>query len=112
MKILLTTLVLLTVFPTYSLGGWFGSDTYEECLLDEGVKDAKTDAGVRAIKEACKKMHPEYMWERNINSIRTRYPKSYGDLSDCDLVKKVQRILKYSDKYTFDRYGVNPSTCD
>ena len=49
MKTLLISLILFTCYPTYSFAGWFGSDTYEECLFDEDVGDARTKEAVREI---------------------------------------------------------------
>ena len=112
MKILLTTLILLTMFPTYSHGKWFGSDTYAECLLDEDVKDAKTNQGVRAIERACKIRHPEYDWNRHLRSLRVGAHESYSNYSDCELVKAVKRNGDRSDKVLINLYGINPSTCD
>ena len=112
MKILLTTLILLTMFPTYSHGKWFGSDTYEECLLDEDVKDAKTKEGVRAIEKACSIRHPEYKWKHNLLWLRVQADKSYSSYSDCELIKAVKRGTDFTDEILIDRYGINPSTCD
>ena len=112
MKILLTTLILLTMFPTYAHGKWFGSDTYEECLLDEDVKDAKTKEGVRAIERACKIRHPEYEWNRHLLSLRLRAHESYSNYSDCDLIKAAYRGSDISNEVFIDHYGINPSTCD
>ena len=114
MKILLISFILLSGYPTYSFGAWFGSDTYEECLLDEDVKDARTKEAVREIKRACSKRHPEHKWEINLQMLRIRAHESYSNYSDCNLIKLVKKNGngKWTDKFLEERYGVNPSKCD
>jgi hypothetical protein len=112
MKILLATIMLITIFQPIAFGGWFSSDTYGECLLDEGVKDAKTKAGVRAIKYACKKRHPEYEWKLNMWKLRHNAHKSYSKYSDCNFIKAIQDKTGESNQVFADDYGVNPSTCN
>ena len=114
MKTLLISLILFTCYPTYSFAGWFGSDSYEECLLDEDVGDARTTAAVREIKRACSKRHPEYKQEINLRRLRMNAHESYSDYSDCELVNVVKKNgnRKYSDKFLKERYGINPSKCD
>jgi len=114
MKTLLISLILFTCYPTYSFAGWFGSDTYEECLFDEDVGDARTKEAVREIKKACKKRHPEGFWRDRFDRYKQKYPKVYGNLSDCEIVKKMKRLTNNShgDNSFVDLFGVNPSTCN
>jgi|TARA_B110000967_G_C18375855_1_gene312867 hypothetical protein len=114
MKTLLISFILLTCYPAYSFAGWFGSDTYEECLLDEDVGGARTKEGVREIKKACSKRHPEYKQEINLRRLKSNAHKSYSNYSDCELVNVVKKNGngEYSDKFLKERYGINPSKCD
>jgi hypothetical protein len=111
--LLILPFLFLVGIPTYSSAGWFGSDTYEECLLDE-VGDARTKEAVREIKKACKKRHPEGFWRDRFERYKQNYPKVYGNLSDCEIVKKMKRLTnnRHSDSTFVDMFGVNPSKCD
>jgi hypothetical protein len=110
--LLIIPFLFLIGLPTHSVAGWFGSDTYEECLLDEDVGDARTKEAVREIKKACKKRHAKDFWSSNFDNWRTKYPNQFNNLSDCEFVKKFQSVTKDGNKYFVDNFGVNPSTCD
>ena len=110
--LLIIPFLFLIGLPTHSVAGWFGSDTYEECLLDEDIGDARTKEAVREIKKACKKRHAKDFWSSNFDNYRTQYPNSFKNLSDCEFVKKFQSMTKDGNKYFVDNFGVNPSTCD
>jgi len=112
--LLIVPFLFLIGLPTHSVAGWFGSDTYEECLLDEDVGDARTKEAVREIKRACKNRHPEYMWNQHLLSARMSVGESASNYSDCELVKRVQKNGngKFSDKVLEKHYGINPSKCD
>ena len=110
--LLILPLIFLAGIPTYSSAGLFGSDSYEECLLDKDIKDARTNAAITAIKNYCKKRHAKDFWSNNFDYWRTQYPNSFNNLSDCEFVKKFQSMTKDGDKYFVDDFGVNPSKCD
>ena len=110
--LLILPLLFLIGLPTYSVAGWFGSDSYEECLLDKDIKDARTNAAITAIKKYCKKRHAKDFWSNNFDYYRTQFPDLLNNLSDCEVVRKIQSITNDGDKDLVDDFGLNPSTCD
>ena len=51
-------LLFSIVFSYECLGGWFGPNTYEECILEK-LKNAHTDEAVALVKRACRSKFSE-----------------------------------------------------
>ena len=57
MKRLFTVICLFILMPIPAMGGWFGPNNYEECIL-ENMKGVTSDEAAREIKRACRSKFP------------------------------------------------------
>jgi hypothetical protein len=46
-------IIIVCIYPSVSLGGWFGPSTYDECVL-ESMKGVTSDAAAGAIVRSCR----------------------------------------------------------
>src|SRR3989344_762952 len=51
-------IIIVCIYPTVSLGGWFGPSNYDECVL-ESMKGVTSDLAARAIMRSCRDKFPE-----------------------------------------------------
>jgi len=84
--------------------GWFSSSTYEECILDSGISDARTEIAAREIRRACRKKHPIDRTHELRHQFKSLYEHGY---TDCDVVKYLANNTNQSITEWNEFYGTN-----